>query len=168
MARFDLVDEVRRSIMDETGERCSRAFAAVQVDRMCDAFVQRWEGAGPAYAVVQSPDVARYLSTRWKGEEGKTLRATIAAFERGDIARLAVAEGWGAEPEPEVVCDWLVEVADGAIVECGAKVGPHPQYPGVEAATLCENGHDRLPCEIELAPFGPAWQREQEEERYGW
>lgn len=71
-----------------------------------------------------------------------------------------------------VVCDWLVEVASGnpepdsiedtvKIVECGAKVRRHPGYPD---ATICDHGHDRLPIEVDLAPFGPAWQREQEED----
>lgn len=67
-----------------------------------------------------------------------------------------------------VACDWHVEVANGNpepdsiadcydIVPCGAPVRAFG--PG----TMCEFGHDRLPIEVELAPGGPAWQREQEE-----
>lgn len=171
-SRFDLIGQVRRSIADETGEKVSRAAASVWVDRMCDAFVQKWEGVGPAYAVADSPDVARHLAHRWKGEDGKRLRDTIASYERGDIARLAMAEGWGVQDESEHTCPWMIEVASGNpepdfpsdlvdIVECGAKIGPHPDYPGVEGATICENGHERLPMEIEYAPYGPGWQREQ-------
>lgn len=73
-----------------------------------------------------------------------------------------------------VTCDWPVQVPSGnpepdfpedlyRIVPCGARVRRHPAYPGRNDATLCEYGHDRLPCEIDLAPFGPAWQREQAE-----
>lgn len=70
-------------------------------------------------------------------------------------------------------CNWLVEVASGnpepdfpsdcwVTAECGAPIRRHPGYPGTDA-TVCDAGHDRLPIEIELAPFGPAWQREQVE-----
>jgi hypothetical protein len=77
-----------------------------------------------------------------------------------------------------VTCDWLVAVPTASLyppeaewypdspsdvyteVPCGARVRRHPDHP---SGTLCENGHDRLPMEIDLAPFGPQWQREQNE-----
>lgn len=56
-----------------------------------------------------------------------------------------------------VTCDaWVTNAGD----ECGARIRRHPDYPTRSDATLCDNGHDRLPIEIELAPGGPAWQRE--------
>lgn len=80
-------------------------------------------------------------------------------------------------------CDWLVErrvvVTDAMVedgwspdfpsdlveeVECGLPVVPHPDYP---EGTTCTAGHDRLPIEISLAPYGPEWRREQEE-RLAW
>lgn len=71
-------------------------------------------------------------------------------------------------------CDWLVRVpslnpepdseADcWREVECGETVRVHPDYPNAPLgdATVCDAGHDRLSMEIEHAPYGPAWQREQ-------
>ena len=73
------------------------------------------------------------------------------------------------------VCTWLVEVPTASLyppeaewypdsaadvytlVECGAPV--HPTHGG--AGYRCDNGHEHLPLEIEYAPGGPAWQREQ-------
>lgn len=68
-------------------------------------------------------------------------------------------------------CDWLVRVRSDnpepsceaecwTEVECGAPVTVHPQHP---TGTICEAGHDRLPMEVEHAPFGPAWEREQQD-----
>lgn len=69
-------------------------------------------------------------------------------------------------------CGWLCEVFNGnpepdepgdcySLVECGATVTPHPDYP--TEGWICRNGHDRLPYHIEHAPGGPAWQREMAE-----
>lgn len=163
-----LVNEVLRSIREETGENVPRVVAEVEVDKMCDAFVQRVDGVGYDYAVRMAPAVARYLARRWKGEEGKRLRAAIAAFEKGERS----------EPEPEPVilahrvlvngaivavdekgkatfvgCDWLVEVASGnpepdsyadtvTVVPCGAKVR---SLDGSLDHTRCDAGHERHP-----------------------
>lgn len=75
-----------------------------------------------------------------------------------------------------VTCSWLVRVPSGNSepdseadcwreIECGARVRVHPSYLGFEPgeATICDNGHDRLPLEIEWAPYGPAWEREARE-----
>lgn len=78
-AKFDLVGEVRRSYAEETGAPITRGTASVIVDQMCDAFVHQAEGAGIDYAVAAQPDVARYLAYRWKGDDGRKLRAAIAA-----------------------------------------------------------------------------------------
>jgi hypothetical protein len=75
-------------------------------------------------------------------------------------------------------CDWLVEVPSGnpepdfpsdcwKIVECGAAVHQHPDYPNEPGAVICEAGHDRLPMHIEHAPGGPAWQREMADREHG-
>lgn len=77
-----------------------------------------------------------------------------------------------------LTCNWLIEVPNGNpepdsiedtydIVECGARFRVHPNYPDVPLgdALLCDNGHDRLACYIDLAPGGPAWQREQMDRR---
>lgn len=71
-------------------------------------------------------------------------------------------------------CDWLVRVPSNnpepdseadcwREVECGAIVRVHPSYPDAPLgdALLCDAGHDRLCMEIDLAPYGPQWQREQ-------
>lgn len=75
-----------------------------------------------------------------------------------------------------IKCSWLVRVPSGnpepdseadcwTEIECGARVREHPNYRGFEPgeATICDNGHDRLPLEIEWAPGGVGWQREQAE-----
>jgi len=73
-------------------------------------------------------------------------------------------------------CSWLCQVPSDnpepdcegdrwRFVDCGATIRVHPQYPDgpLGDATICDAGHDRLPCSIDLAPYGPAWQREQED-----
>ena len=86
----------------------------------------------------------------------------------------------------DLKCPWLVEVSTASLyppeaewypdfaddvvtlVECGAALKQHPDYPDVEDAIICANGHERLPLEIEWAPYGPGWQREMAEaEREG-
>lgn len=74
--RFDLVGEVRRSIEIETGEKTPRYVAEVWVDRMCYSFCESF-ASEPEYAVRCSPGVARHLAFRWKGEDGRRLRAMI-------------------------------------------------------------------------------------------
>ncbi len=78
-------------------------------------------------------------------------------------------------------CSWLVRVPSNnpepdseadcwREVECGAKVREHPSYKGrfdAGEATICDNGHDRLPLEIEWAPYGPSWEREAEDRASG-
>lgn len=93
-----------------------------------------------------------------------------------------VPEGGGKAVR--VTCSWLVRVASGnpepdfpedlwTEVECGARVEEHPSYKGrfePGEATICENGHDRLPIEIAWAPYGPNWEieaREREAEMGG-
>lgn len=70
--RFDLVGEVRRSIETETGEKTPRFVAEVWVDRMCYSFCESF-ASEPEYAVRSRPSVAH----RWKGEDGRRLRAMI-------------------------------------------------------------------------------------------
>lgn len=62
---------------------------------------------------------------------------------------------------PEPAC----EADRWSFVDCGAKVRVHPQYPDgpLGYATTCDAGHDRLPCSVDLAPYGPAWKREHED-----
>lgn len=76
-----------------------------------------------------------------------------------------------------IKCSWLVRVPSGhpepdfpedcwTEVECGARVREHPSYRGrfePGEATICDNGHDRLPLEIAWAPFGPNWEAEERE-----
>lgn len=74
--RFDLVGEVRRSIEEETGERTPRFVAEVWVDRMCISFSEAF-AFEPQYAVRAQPDVARHLAFRWRGDDGRKLRAAM-------------------------------------------------------------------------------------------
>jgi hypothetical protein len=74
--RFDLVGIVRRDIEENTGERTPRFVAEVWVDRMCYSFSEAF-AAEPEYAVRQNPDVARHLAYRWRGDEGRKLRAVM-------------------------------------------------------------------------------------------
>lgn len=59
-------------------------------------------------------------------------------------------------------CSWLIaqgrdEDGEEIIVECGATTHI------VGAGWRCDAGHQHLGIEVELAPFGPEWQREQRE-----
>jgi hypothetical protein len=65
-------------------------------------------------------------------------------------------------------CPWQVQVPSGnpepdseadcwMIVECGAEVTLTHDDQGWR----CVNGHEHIPIEIALAPFGPEWEREQ-------
>ena len=98
---------------------------------------------------------------------GFTLLASGAIAEvdqgRATVARCSwLCRGPSDNPEPDCEADcWM-------LVECGAKVRVHPGYPDAPLgdATLCDAGHDHLCCSIDLAPYGPAWQREQAE-RFG-
>lgn len=74
-----MVKEIRVSWTTETGEDPGRVGAEVILDRMCDAFVHKVEGAGYAYAVREQPEIANYLVWQWKGGERKALRAAMTA-----------------------------------------------------------------------------------------
>jgi len=65
-------------------------------------------------------------------------------------------------PEPDSESDRWSEF------ECGATVRVHPGYPNTALGdvTRCDAGHDHLACAIDLAPYGPAWEREQAD-RFG-
>jgi hypothetical protein len=82
-----------------------------------------------------------------------------------------------AKPWP---CTWLVErmpewrrpvdendliddPPEVQIVPCGAPA--HETHEG--RGWACEAGHEHVPIEIDLAPFGPAWEREQEARLHG-
>lgn len=57
-------------------------------------------------------------------------------------------------------CSWLIdhgysEDGDPIILECGATAHE------VGVGWTCANGHEHLGIEIEWAPFGPEWQRDQ-------
>lgn len=78
-----MVRSIREEWTEETGEDPGRVGAEVILDRMCEAFLHYWEGAGPCMAVATHPDTARYLSTRWAGEDGRRLRAALAERDQG-------------------------------------------------------------------------------------
>ena len=67
-------------------------------------------------------------------------------------------------------CHWLIEVGrdeDGEMIvrECGAPCVTI-EFEGVYGTGFrCEAGHHMEPLEIELAPFGPEWEREREERK---
>lgn len=65
-------------------------------------------------------------------------------------------------------CDWQYEVPSGnpepdspedcwTTVTCDQRLRVHPDYAD---GMICEDGHERLPVHVDLAPGGPAWQRE--------
>lgn len=72
-------------------------------------------------------------------------------------------------------CDWLVEVPTNdpepccredmyRLEECGARVRMREgQTDPEENGFICEGGHERIPVEEYLAPYGQAWQEEQME-----
>lgn len=61
--------------------------------------------------------------------------------------------------------EWYPESPEDlyTIVECGARVQALTDDP--EGPWRCAGGHQFLGMEVELAPYGPEWQREQAERR---
>ncbi len=75
-------------------------------------------------------------------------------------------------------CSWIIQVPSGnpepdseadcwQFVECGAPLTVTHHNPadtsGWSDGYRCDNGHNHLPLEMELAPGGPAWVREMRE-----
>ena len=78
-----------------------------------------------------------------------------------------ITKGWcnmTATNEETLPCTWLVETynewseGEVVVVECGA----HVTLLG-GGGYRCDNGHEHLGIEAELAPFGPEWEREQQD-----
>jgi hypothetical protein len=74
----EAVRNIRAEWLEETGHDPGKVGAEVILDNLAEAFLHKWEGAGPKYAVEADPGTARYLAHRWTGEDGKRLRAAIA------------------------------------------------------------------------------------------
>jgi hypothetical protein len=82
MNKRQIVKILRDDIWENCGEKISVSAAEVDLDWMCEAFYQRWMGAGPAYAVASDPLVAQYLrDCAWKGDDRKRLAEAIATYE---------------------------------------------------------------------------------------
>lgn len=74
-------------------------------------------------------------------------------------------------------CQWLIEVASGnpepdfpedcvQIIPCGCKVeivDYRLNDGSVAQGWRCEGGHEHVPIEIALAPYGPEWERDQQD-----
>jgi len=61
-------------------------------------------------------------------------------------------------------CPWLIETFDPEAGEVGTReCGANAEEIYGGRGWRCAAGHEHSPLEIELAPFGPAWQREQKD-----
>lgn len=78
-SKRDTIMSIRHEWKEETGEDPGRVGAEILLDRMAEAFLHKWEGGGPEYAVLQDRRTAEYLARVWSGEDGKRLRETLVA-----------------------------------------------------------------------------------------
>lgn len=90
------------------------------------------------------------MATDWRPVNPADLHPCTWLVERIPPTRPYDPENDEDPPEPQVV-------------ECGAPAWT--TYGG--RGWRCDAGHEHLPIEIELAPFGPAWEREQEARLHG-
>lgn len=77
VCKRDTIMSIRAEWREETGEDPGKVGAEILLDRMADAFVHKWEGGGPEYAVRQDRRTAEYLCRVWKGHEGNLLRRIV-------------------------------------------------------------------------------------------
>lgn len=66
-----------------TGEDPGQVAAEVILDQMCDAFFEKYYGAGRAVAVHEMRGIAEYLQWQWTGDDGRGLRSIMEIIDAG-------------------------------------------------------------------------------------
>lgn len=87
-SKAETVRQIREIWGDETGEPVSVWSAEVILDRLCDAFFEKYYGAGREIAVREDRMIAEYLKWQWTGEDGRGLRAAIAKVDADEKTRV--------------------------------------------------------------------------------